>query len=52
MTENPVWVKIWKELEADFERRCRGDARPAGGGLTVVLELSPDTPDFEFVPRD
>lgn len=53
MTENPVWLAIWDELEADFRRR-RADARRArgGGGLTVVVELMPGSSDFEFVPME
>ena len=46
-------TEIWDELEADFERR-RADGRSAhdGHGLTVVIELAPDTPDFDFIPVD
>lgn len=49
MRENPVWTRIWEELEADFRRR-RADERRIR--TLIVCELSPDTPDFELIPEE
>ena len=53
MKENPVWVEIWRELVAQMrEGRADGRLADGGGGLTVVFELAPGTPDFDFVALD
>lgn len=49
MWENPVWMRIWEELEADFRRR-RADGRRTR--TLIICELSLDTPDFELIPEE